>query len=35
MSHPELRLRVIPAIDQVAAEAWDACANPARCNKPK
>ena len=29
MSDPELRLRVIPAIDQVAAEAWDACANPA------
>jgi uncharacterized protein len=29
MSDPKLRLRVIPAIDQVAAEAWDACANPA------
>ena len=29
MSHPALRLRVIPAIDQVAAEAWDGCANPA------
>ena len=29
MSDPQLRLRVIPAIDQVAAEAWDACANPA------
>ena len=28
MSDPELRLRVIPAIDQVPAEAWDACANP-------
>jgi predicted N-acyltransferase len=28
MSDPELRLRVIPAIDQVLAEAWDACANP-------
>ena len=28
MNDPELRLRVIPAIDQVPAEAWDACANP-------
>jgi predicted N-acyltransferase len=28
MNPSELRLRVIPAIDQVAAEAWDACANP-------
>ena len=27
MSNPELRLRVIPAIDQVPAEAWDLCAN--------
>ncbi|HYI27445.1 MAG TPA: GNAT family N-acetyltransferase [Bradyrhizobium sp.] len=30
MSDPELRLRVIPAIDQIAAAAWDSCANPAR-----
>ena len=29
MSNSELRLRVIPAIDQVPADAWDACANPA------
>ena len=28
MTDSELRLRVIPAIDQVAAEAWDSCANP-------
>src|SRR5262245_61977726 len=30
MTKSELRLRVIPAIDQVTAEAWDACANPIR-----
>ena len=28
MNSPELRLRVLPAIDQVAAKQWDACANP-------
>ena len=28
MTTPELRIRVIPAIGDVAAEAWDACANP-------
>ncbi len=28
MSTSELRLRVIPAIDEVPAEAWNACANP-------
>jgi len=28
MSTPELRIRVIPAIGDVTAEAWDACANP-------
>jgi uncharacterized protein len=28
MSQPELRLRVIPTIADVALEAWDACANP-------
>jgi predicted N-acyltransferase len=28
MSTPELRVRVIPAIGDVAPEAWDACANP-------
>jgi predicted N-acyltransferase len=36
MTSPELRLRVIPAIDQVAEDAWDACANPAhQTGKPK
>jgi predicted N-acyltransferase len=29
MSNSELRLRVVAAIDQVAAETWDRCANPA------
>jgi len=29
MSNPELRLRVVAAIDQVTAQSWDACANPA------
>jgi predicted N-acyltransferase len=28
MSEPELRIRVIPAIGDVAAADWDACANP-------
>jgi predicted N-acyltransferase len=28
MSEPELRIRVIPAIGDVAAAEWDACANP-------
>jgi predicted N-acyltransferase len=28
MSTPELRIRVIPAIGDVAPEAWDSCANP-------
>lgn len=28
MSNSELRLRVVPAIDQISAEAWDSCANP-------
>ena len=29
MDQPELRLRVIPAIEQVSAEAWDCCASAA------
>jgi len=28
MTETELRLRVLPSIDQVPAAAWDACANP-------
>ncbi len=28
MSEPELRIRVIPAIGDIAAADWDACANP-------
>ena len=37
MTQSELRLRVVPAIGQVPAEAWDGCANPAmaaRGNRP-
>jgi predicted N-acyltransferase len=28
MTTPELRIRVVPALGDVAPEAWDACANP-------
>ena len=28
MTDPNIRLRVVPAIGEVSAEAWDACANP-------
>jgi predicted N-acyltransferase len=35
MTIGNLRLRVIPAISDVAAEAWDSCANPGLCTKPE
>jgi uncharacterized protein len=34
MNSPEPRLRVVPAIEQVAAKLWDACANPV-CEQAK
>src|SRR5215216_4902966 len=34
MSEPELRIRVIPAIGDVAAADWDACANPSASMPP-
>ena len=33
MNSNDLRIRVIPAITEIAAHAWDACANPAGANE--
>ena len=35
MSPTDLRIRTVPSIGEIAAQAWDACANPGPCAGPQ